>query len=349
MLSKPTVALAARLAMSLAAMLPATVGQAGPALLLEADSGRVLYAEDVDHKWFPASVTKILTAYVVLEEIKAGRLKPDDMVTVSEIAHAQVPSKLGLPVGEQIPVDLAIRVLIVKSANDVAVMLAERVSGSEEAFVARMNATAQRLGMSRSRFVNPHGLPAPGQVSTARDLARLARAVIADFPEHRALWTQSEVQVGKIRLKSHNLLLRDFEGADGLKTGFICDSGFNMIATATRNGQRLIAVVLGEPSGGDRNIRAAALLEHGFVAAPWRVEQRVPSLDAMPLDTAAREVQSVRASVVAWDCGNRKPAKRLVRRKKPATTARKSVKPATNAPAAPTQAQAPSPAPAAKN
>jgi D-alanyl-D-alanine carboxypeptidase len=349
MLSKPLVALATGLAMSFAAMLPARVTQAGPALLLEAESGRVLYAEDADHKWFPASVTKILTAYVVLDEIKAGRLKADDMVTVSEHAHAQVPSKLGLPVGEQIPVDLAIRVLIVKSANDVAVMLAERVSGSEEAFVARMNATAQRLGMSRSRFVNPHGLPAAGQVSTARDLARLARAVISDFPEHRALWTLSEVQVGKIRLKSHNLLLRDFEGADGLKTGFICDSGFNMIATATRNGQRLIAVVLGEPSGVDRNIRAAALLDHGFIAAPWRAQQRMPALDAMPFDTAAREVQSVRASVVAWDCGNRKPAKRLARRKKPAATARKAVKPAAKAPAAPTQAQAPVAAPAAKN
>ena len=310
---------------ALVAVAPAVrPASAGPVLLLDADSGRVLYAEEQDDQWFPASITKIMTAYLAFEALKAGRLKLDDTVTVSEKAHIQPPSKLGMPVGGEITVDLALRALIVKSANDVAVMLAEKIAGSEEDFVRLMNDTARRLGMTRTRFVNPNGLPIAGQVSTARDLARLGRAALRDFPEQNAMWSLPEVRIGKQRLRSHNHLLRSFEGADGIKTGFICDSGFNVVASATRDSRRLIAVVLGEPSGRDRNLRAAGLLDHGFETGEWKAYLGAPTIDAMPIDPMAKEAVSVRTSVVAWDCSGRKPVRKTTRRKPPATAARKA-------------------------
>jgi D-alanyl-D-alanine carboxypeptidase len=197
-------------------------------------------------------------------------------------------------VGTEIAVDVALRALIVKSANDVAIMLAEKIGGSEEGFVRLMNETAKRLGMTRTHFVNPNGLPVEGQVSTARDLARLARAAVLEFPEYNALWAMPEFQFGQQRLQSHNALLRTFEGADGIKTGFICDSGFNVVASATRDGQRLMAVVLGEPSGSDRNLRAASLLEHGFETSAWKAQFGAPTIDTMPIDPKAQVVRSVR-------------------------------------------------------
>lgn len=298
--------------------------RAGPAILVEAASGRVLYAEEQDHQWYPASLTKMMTAYLTFEAVKSGRLKLTDTVVVSEKALEQAPSKLGLPVGTEIGVDVAIRALVVKSANDVAIMLAEKIGGSEEGFVQLMNDTARRLGMSRTQFVNPHGLPVPGQISTARDLARLARAALKDFPEHGAVWGLSEMQLGEQRLRSHNALLRSFEGADGVKTGFICDSGFNVAASATRDGKRLIAVVLGEPSGDDRNLRAASLLTHGFETAAWKAQFGVPNLDTMPIDPAAEGVRSVRTSVVAWNCNGKKAARQVAKRKPRGPKAKKS-------------------------
>jgi D-alanyl-D-alanine carboxypeptidase len=307
--------LAARAVLLAVGLAVTTPAAAGPAILLEAESGRVLYAEDPDHGWYPASLTKILTAYIAFEDLKAGRIQPTDMVTVSEAAAAEPPSKLGLPVGSEITMDLALRVLIVKSANDVAVMLAERLGGSVDGFATRMNATARRLGMTRTRFVNPHGLPAPEQVTTARDLAILARAALRDFPEQHTMWTLSELSLGKLRLRSHNALLRSYDGADGIKTGFICDSGFNVVASATRDGRRLLAVVLGEPSGRDRNVRAAALLEHGFATADWKAMMGAPALQALPVDTAAKPVASVRTSVTSWNCNGRRPPRKIVRRR----------------------------------
>jgi len=309
--------------------------RAGPVILVEAASGRVLYAEEQDHQWYPASLTKIMTAYLTFEAIKAGRLKLTDTVVVSEKALEQAPSKLGLPVGTEIGVDVAIRALVVKSANDVAIMLAEKIAGSEEGFVQLMNDTARRLGMTRTQFVNPHGLPVPGQISTARDLARLARAALKDFPEHDAVWGLSEMHIGEQRLRSHNALLRSFEGADGVKTGFICDSGFNVAASASRDGRRLIAVVLGEPSGDDRNLRAASLLSHGFETAAWKARFGVPTIDTMPIDPAAEGVRSVRTSVVAWNCNGKKAARQVAKRKPRGTKAKKA--PPTRSAGAPAQ------------
>jgi D-alanyl-D-alanine carboxypeptidase len=279
---------------------------AGPALLFDAADGKILYAEEMDDQWHPASLTKIMTAYLAFKAIKAGRLRLDDKVVCSELANKQPPSKIGLPVGGELTVDLALQSLIVKSANDVAVMLAEKISGSELQFVADMNAAARALGMTRTTFSNANGLPAVNQVTTARDLAKLARAVATEFPEYASYWSMTQVRIGKIRLASHNGLLKTFEGADGLKTGFICDSGFNVVASATRDGRRLMAVVLGEPSGGDRNVRAASLLEHGFQQYGWKQLFNNDTIDNLPIASNARGPVSVRSTIQSWDCGNGK-------------------------------------------
>jgi D-alanyl-D-alanine carboxypeptidase len=281
---------------------------AGPALLFDAADGKVLYAEDQDDPWHPASLTKIMTAYVAFQAIKSGKITKDTKLVVSELAHSQPPSKIGLPIAGTITVELALQALIVKSANDVAVMLAEGIGGTAEEFVGLMNQTAKRLGMTKTLFVNPNGLPAVEQVTTARDLGKLSRAILKEFPEYGALWAQADMRIGRLRLRSHNGLLKTYEGADGLKTGFTCDSGYNVVATATRDGQRLVAVVLGEASGRERNIRAASLLEHGNETSGWSaVLQPVLTIDTMPVDGNSKPaVTSVRANVMNWDCGNRR-------------------------------------------
>ena len=277
---------------------------AGPALLFEPSNGKVLYAEDQDNLWYPASLTKIMTAYVTFNAVKAGKLKLEDKISCSMVATLQPPSKVGLPIGGELTVEIALQAVIVKSANDVTVMLAEAVAGSETAFVQLMNDTAKKLGMSRTNFVNTNGLPDPNQYTTARDLAKLARAVVIEYPEFARYWSMPEVRIGKRRLGSHNALLKTFPGADGLKTGFTCDSGFNVVASATRDGRKLMAVVLGESSGNERAIRAASLLEHGFQSYGWKELFNTTTLDTLTADPAAKTLVSVRDTVSSWDCGN---------------------------------------------
>ena len=253
-----------------AVLLAPSGASAGPALVFEPYNGTVFYAEDPDTQWFPASLTKLMTAYVTFQALKAGTVTPDSNVVCSQKATQQAPSKLGLPIGGTITLDTALKVLIVKSANDVAVMIAEKVAGSEEAFVQRMNEAAQHLGMTRTNFVNVNGLPDERQVTTARDLAKLARAIIVEFPEHADLFTTVQIQVGNQIIRTHNGLLVSLPGADGMKTGFICEFGFNVVASATRDGRKLVAVVLGEQSIATRRARATDLLENGFKRYFWK-------------------------------------------------------------------------------
>ena len=253
-----------------AMLLAPGAASAGPALVFEPYNGTVFYAEDPDAPWFPASLTKLMTAYVTFQAIKDGRVSSNSPLICSKRAAGQAPSKLGLPIGGQITVDTGLKVLIVKSANDVAVMLAEAVGGSLEGFVQQMNEAAQRLNMTRTHFVNANGLPDEGQVTTARDLAKLTRAIIVEFPEYAELFAMPQVKVGKQLMRTHNGLLRTFSGADGMKTGFICNSGFNVVASATRDGRRLVAVVLGEYTVASRTDRAANLLENGFKRYFWK-------------------------------------------------------------------------------
>jgi D-alanyl-D-alanine carboxypeptidase len=304
-------------AMALALMLGwSGAAAAGPALLFDASNGKVLYAEDQDQPWHPASLTKIMTAYLVFEALKNSTLTLEQKIPVSANAHAQPPSKLGLPVGAEITVNLALKALIVKSANDGAVMFAEAIGGTEEAFVRSMNETALRLGMTQTRFVNPHGLPAPEQVTTARDLARLTRAVLADHPGYGELWSMADMQIGRRRLRTHNGLLRTYEGADGLKTGFICDSGFNVIATATRDNRRLAAVVLGEYTSRDRSLRAASLLEHGFRNYGWKELFSSATIDTAPVSAETTAPRSVRELVASFACNGKRHARTMPTKRK---------------------------------
>jgi D-alanyl-D-alanine carboxypeptidase len=233
-------------------------------LLIEADTGKVLFAENATYPWYPASLTKVMTAYVVLQAVKEGRITLDTLLPVSQFASVQKPAKMGLPPGSQITVDNALKMLMVRSANDVAVVLAEGVSGSVENFADAMNIAAQRLGMTQTSFVNPNGMPAEDQISSARDLAILARALLMEFPEYDYYWRIPAIRFGAKTTQNYNKLLGRYPGADGMKTGFICASGFNLLATATRKGRRLIAVVLGAYSSGARTLKAAQLLERGF-------------------------------------------------------------------------------------
>ena len=241
-----------------------SVAQAEALLVVEADSGRVLQAENATMPWYPASVTKIMTAYVTLKAVKEGRLTLEQTLTVSPVAASQSPSKMGFKPGTQVTVENALAMMMVKSANDMAVVLAESVGGSVDGFSAMMNQSAQRLGMTQTTYVNPNGLPADGQVTSARDLAILARAVIRELPEYEYFMHIPAIRFGRRTTNNFNKLIGRYPGADGFKTGFICASGYNLVASATRNGKRLIAVVLGSSSGQARAVKAAQLLERGF-------------------------------------------------------------------------------------
>lgn len=238
--------------------------QAEAQLLIEAATGKVLHAENATYPWYPASVTKLMTTYTVLRAIKEGKLTFNTLLTVSKNAVAQQPTKMGFKLGTRVTVDNALKMLLVKSANDIAVTIAEGVGGSIDGFADMMNANARRLGMSQSHFVNPNGLPAEGHVTSARDLGILARALILEFPEDDFYWHIHSIRYGNRIIHNYNTLLDRYPGADGMKTGFICASGYNLVASATRNGRRLIAIVLGAWSGGARTQKAAQLLERGF-------------------------------------------------------------------------------------
>ncbi|MFG1280102.1 D-alanyl-D-alanine carboxypeptidase family protein [Xanthobacter autotrophicus] len=244
--------------------------QANPVLLVEADTGRVLDQKEAGRPWHPASVTKLMTVYVALNAVKNGRLTLDTPLTVSAAAASQQPSKMGFKPGTVVTLDNAMKMVLVKSANDMAWVVGEGVAGSMPAFVAEMNTTAAHLGMSGTHFENPNGLPDPDQITTARDLAILARAIIYHFPEHEALFRIPAIKIGKAVLRNYNRLIDRYPGADGMKTGFVCGSGYNLVATATRGNKRLIAVILGARSGTARTEQAALLFEKGFQSS-WGV------------------------------------------------------------------------------
>jgi D-alanyl-D-alanine carboxypeptidase len=255
-------------AAALATVLPMHAASAMALILVDADSGKVLRSENATYPWYPASTTKLMTLYMTLSAIHDQRITPDTLFTVSPHANEQAPTKMGFPVGTQVTVDNAIKTMMVKSANDMAVLLAEGVGGSVENFAAQMTETAHRLGMTESNFVNPNGLPDDGQIVSARDLAILARALIREFPQYSSYWHIPAIKYGRRVVRNYNPLLGRYAGADGMKTGFICSSGFNLVATATRDNRQLIAVVLGAPTSAARAQKAAEMLESGFARSP---------------------------------------------------------------------------------
>jgi D-alanyl-D-alanine carboxypeptidase len=241
--------------------------------VVDAQTGQVFDHHDAVRPWFPASTTKLMTLYVVLRAIAAGELTLESPVTISKNAAGQPPSKMGFRAGTMLTLDNALKMMMVKSANDIAVAVAETVGGSVPGFAERMNSEAKRLGMMRSQFINPHGLPEPRQITSARDMAVLARALLDEFPEQRGFLNIHAIQFGKTVMRTYNPLLEQYQGATGMKTGFICASGYNLVASAQRGGRELIAVVFGAYGGAARAEQAARLLNAGFVAAayspPW--------------------------------------------------------------------------------
>jgi D-alanyl-D-alanine carboxypeptidase len=255
-------------AAALVTVLPMRAAGAMALILVDADSGKVIRADNATYPWYPASTTKLMTLYMTLSAIRDQRITLDTLFTVSANANSQSPTKMGFAIGTQVTVDNAVKMMMVKSANDMAVVLAEGVGGSVETFAAQMTETAHRLGMTESNFVNPNGLPDDGQIVSARDLAILARALIREFPQYNSYWHVPAIKYGRRVVRNYNPLLGRYAGADGMKTGFICSSGFNLVATATRDNRQLIAVVLGAPTSAARAQKAAELLESGFMRNP---------------------------------------------------------------------------------
>ncbi len=238
----------------------------GAYLLFDMANGKVLAKHRASTPWYPASLTKLMTAYVTFKAIEAETLAMTSPVRISPQASQQPPSRMGFKVGTVITVETALRIILTKSANDVSVALAEAVSGTSGRFIDAMNKTAADLGMSSSSFDNPHGLPNSRQIITARDMALLMMAIQNDFPQFADYFDMGGVRLGKQVMRNHNNLMRKFRGTDGMKTGFICASGFNLAATVTRDGVRLGAVVLGGTTSRERDERTAELLAKGFEA-----------------------------------------------------------------------------------
>ena len=256
---------------------------ASPAVTMDVATGEVLFQEEATQPWFPASTTKLMTVYVALSAVRDHQIELNTPLVVSARAHKMPPSKMGFPVGTQVTLDNALKMLMVRSANDIAITVAEGIAGSVEAFAEDMNQTAAQLGMRESHFVNPNGLPDPAHVSSVRDMAILARALYTQFPQEAGLFNLGELSMGSERIPNHNNLLGRYPGVDGMKTGFTCAAGFNVVASAYRDGRRLVVVVFGAPSVKMRSEKVAALLDRGFAG----VDHPIESIVALPRSGSA--------------------------------------------------------------
>ena len=234
------------------------------AIVVDAESGEVLFARHADSRRYPASITKVMTLYLAFEALAEGKIKLDDVITVSPHAASQPPSKLGLAAGQTITVDDAMRATSVRSSNDMAMALAEHISGSQDRFAAQMTLKARELGMTQTRYVNPNGLPDARQLTSARDLAILARAVMRDYPQYYSYFGLQDWAYNGRDYRNTNGLLREGQGYDGMKTGYTNASGYNLAASAVRDGRRIVTIVLGGRSTASRNAHVAALMDTGF-------------------------------------------------------------------------------------
>src|SRR5205807_2743497 len=263
-------------------------------IVVDANSGQVLHAANADVLRHPASITKIMTLYLLFEQLEAGKLKLDSRLPVSAHAAAQSPTKLELTAGQTIAVDDAIKGMVTKSANDAAVVVAEAIGGSEDNFGRLMTRKAHALGMTRTVYVNASGLPSADQLTTARDQAILGRAIQERFPKHYHYFSLPSFRYRGVAMRNHNHLLGRVQGMDGIKTGYTHDSGFNLVTSVHRNGRHVVAVVLGGASGGARDARMRELIESHIVqastrrSAPMIAESTTP-MRAMQLANARPE------------------------------------------------------------
>jgi D-alanyl-D-alanine carboxypeptidase len=244
----------------------APVANANPKMVVDVKTGKVISHQEAFRKWYPASLTKLMTAYIAFSQMKAGKISAQTEVVMSKKAADQPASKMYFKPGQKLTMDSALKLLLIKSANDIAVAIAETIGGNTDNFVAQMNAQAQRLGMNSTHYVNPNGLPGKGQYTTARDLALLALIIKREFPEYAHYFSLEGVTTGKKNYANFNMLVGRFDGADGMKTGFICASGFNQVASAVRNGRSIITVVLGADSLAGRTDQSADLLQMGLTS-----------------------------------------------------------------------------------
>jgi D-alanyl-D-alanine carboxypeptidase len=237
-------------------------------IVIDADTGEVLHATNVDGRNYPASLTKMMTLYLLFDDLDSGKVHLSDRMMVSRHAASQAPTKLGLAPGKTLSVEHAMLGIITKSANDASVTLAEYLGGSEPAFAQRMTQKAHELGMSRTVFKNANGLPNPEQKSTARDMATLARALIHNHAKYYHYFSTREFAFNNAVIRGHNHLLDWYDGADGIKTGYIDASGFNLVTSAKRDGRRLVGVVFGGQTAAARDRQMARLLDAGFSRTP---------------------------------------------------------------------------------
>jgi len=270
------------LAVGLMALHPLAT-QAAPyaAMVMDARTGEVLHSRNADTRLHPASLTKMMTLYIAFEAVRNGEISLDTVITVSRNAEAEPPSELGLRRGQKIALRYLIRAAAVKSANDAATAIGEAISGSEAAFARRMTRTAKSLGMTRTTFKNAHGLTSSGHLSTARDMTTLGRHILYDYPEYYNLFSRRSTDAGtKVVYNTNRRLLAAYRGADGIKTGYTRAAGFNLVSSAKRGDERIIATVFGGKSTASRNAKIAELLDLGFRRAPSYAKLQKPALPA---------------------------------------------------------------------
>lgn len=299
------------LALSLSSTVNANPRYAG--IVVDLDNGEVLYAENADERRYPASLVKMMTLYMTFEALESGRLSLHQPLPVSTYAAAKPAVKLWLPAGSTITVDAAIRALAVRSANDVAAVLAEALGGTEEIFALKMTERARGLGLTATTFTNASGLPDSRQVTTARDMVRLAVHVMEDFPQYYHYFgLQSFTFNGKTH-KSHNRLVRSYPGVDGLKTGFIRASGFNVATTAVRGQRRLVGIVMGGFTSRSRDAHMADLLDRSFLRSRLRDQSnwvantafsrefmQFDVVDTRPVVATTRSAPSQTPPIASW-------------------------------------------------
>ncbi|WP_336293801.1 D-alanyl-D-alanine carboxypeptidase family protein [Bartonella sp. CB169] len=247
--------------------LVSTLALAQPFISVDLATKQVLEHNQAFERWYPASLTKLMTAYVIFRTMSTGKVSPNKLITISKSAVKAPAYRSGYAAGSVLTLDTALSITMVKSTNDLAISMSEAIAGSQEAFVEQMNAEAQRLGMFGTHFTNASGLPNPQNYSTARDMALLAVQLRREFPQYAHYFSIPAIDFGdqqKIQLNSNNLIGR-FDGIDGMKTGFICASGYNLVASATRNKRTIITVILGSNNINEREEKAAQLLEEGFL------------------------------------------------------------------------------------
>jgi len=248
------------------------------ALVMDARTGKVLHAVNADTRVHPASLTKMMTLYIVFDEIRRGRLSLDQKITVSANASDEPPSRLGLKAGQQIELRYLIRAAAIKSANDAATAMGDFIGGSEPAFAAKMNAYARAMGMTNTTFKNANGLTREGHLSSARDMAILGRRLVYDFPQYYNIFSRNSTSAGIATVKNTNRRLLDaYPGADGIKTGYTKAAGFNLVSSAQRGNKRVIVALLGGSSTGARNAEVARLMDMGFAEMPATARLNPPA------------------------------------------------------------------------